>query len=136
MSNRGFLKQIFQSKRAKKVSKEGFDMKFVSILIFTGVVFLLGTVPGLAIDQSICDTDSKIYFHDNGTLQSCTLAEDYDINDITCQQNSTIALYNTGDLESCYLSEDATIGRTSCQQDGKISFFPDGRLNSCTKSSE
>jgi hypothetical protein len=111
-------------------------MKIINMFICTAFVFLLGGVPGYAVDQSICSNDSNMVLADNGTLQSCTLGNDYQINGITCQQGYNITFYDTGDLQSCNLSEDATIDGIKCERDGPITFYRDGHMNTCIKVSE
>ena len=110
--------------------------RMMIINILAGIIFILGSVPVYAVDQSICSSDSEIILNDDGTLQTCNLKSDYSTNGIKCQQDLSISFYDNGALLSCILSETTTVGDTKCESGGTISFYPDGNLNTCTKASE
>jgi len=86
-----------------------------------------------AVDSSIYSPGVKVEVHDNGSLRSCDLKEDYEVNGIQCRNENRISFYNNGKLESCILSAPATIGAYECEQYTLIYFYPDGRLKSCMK---
>jgi antitoxin component YwqK of YwqJK toxin-antitoxin module len=107
---------------------------FVQILILTSV--LASVLVGLniyAADQSICNFGANVVLHDNGSLKSCQLKDDYDANKIRCKSGGSISFYSNGKLESCVLSEEVTLAKNKCKADGLISFYSDGKLKSCMK---
>ncbi|PKN87708.1 MAG: hypothetical protein CVU51_05180 [Deltaproteobacteria bacterium HGW-Deltaproteobacteria-1] len=110
-------------------------MKIIKILFFQGLVliFLFTGFSVLAADQSICHPGEKILLYDNGSLQTCQLKNDYDVNSIQCKNNTPINFYNNGSLMSCVLAKSTSIGMIKCQQNGLITFFIGGNLKSCTK---
>ena len=101
-------------------------------LFFLSLVLLFGS-HAHAVDSSICNPGVKVEVHDNGSLRSCDLKEDYEANGIRCRNENRITFYDNGNLESCILSEPATIGAYDCEQYALIYFYPDGRLRSCMK---
>jgi hypothetical protein len=110
-------------------------MNILKILFFEGLVliFLAAGFSVFAADQSICHSGAKILLYNNGSLQTCQLKSDYDVNGIQCKSNTAINFYNNDRLESCTLAKSTSIGMVKCQQNGLISFFIDGKLKSCTK---
>jgi hypothetical protein len=107
---------------------------FVQSLILASV--LVSILVGLniyAADQSICNPGAKVVLHDNGSLKSCQLKDDYDVNNIRCKNGGTASFYQNGKLEACVLSADVTIDTSKCKADGQISFYSDGKLKSCMK---
>jgi hypothetical protein len=110
-------------------------MKIIKILFFQSLVltFLLAGFTVFAADQSICHSGGKILLYNNGSLQTCQLKNDYNVNSIQCKGNASINFYNNDALESCVLAESTSIGMIKCQRNGLISFFMDGNLKSCMK---
>lgn len=110
-------------------------MKMIRNLFFHGLVLtlLLAGFNVFAANQSICHPGAKILLYNNGSLQSCQLKDDYDVNSIQCKSNRPISFYNNDSLESCVLSKSTSVGMTECRQNSLISFFMDGKLKSCTK---
>ncbi len=107
---------------------------FVQSLILASV--LASTLVGVnifAADQSICDSGANVVLHDNGSLKSCQLKDDYDANNIRCKSGGSVSFYQNGKLESCVLYADVTIAKSKCKADGQISFYSDGKLKSCMK---
>lgn len=86
-----------------------------------------------AADQSICDPDANVALYDNGSLESCQLKDNYDVNNITCKNGGAISFYENGKLESCVLNEEVDLSDTKCKPDAPISFYIDGKLKSCMK---
>ncbi|PKN18972.1 MAG: hypothetical protein CVU71_09300 [Deltaproteobacteria bacterium HGW-Deltaproteobacteria-6] len=109
-------------------------MKSIRNLFFHGLAltFLLTGFNVFAADQSICHSGAKIILYNNGSLQSCQLKDDYDVNRIPCKGNRPISFYNNDSLESCVLAKSTSVGMTECRQNSLISFFMDGNLKSCT----
>lgn len=110
-------------------------MNILKILSLEGLVliFLAAAFNVFAADQSICHPGAKISLYNNGSLQTCQLKSDYDVNGIQCKSNAAINFYNNDSLESCMLAKSTSIGMVKCRQDGLISFFIDGKLKSCMK---
>lgn len=110
-------------------------MKITKILFFQSLVliFLLAGFNVFAADQSICHPGAKILLYDNGSLQTCQLKNDYDVNSIQCKGDAPISFYNNDSLESCVLAKSTSIGMIKCQQNSLILFFMDGNLKSCMK---
>jgi hypothetical protein len=86
-----------------------------------------------AVDPSICNSGVNVVVHDNGSLKSCELKDNYEANNIRCRDKGPISFYDNGSLESCMLSTPTTIGENKCDQFNLISFYPDGNLKSCMK---
>ncbi len=101
-----------------------------SILVLTSFMVSFHV---FAADQSICHSGTKVSLHNDGSLQSCQLKSDYDVNSIQCKSNGPITFYSNGSLESCLLAKSTSIGMIKCQQNGSITFFMDGNLKSCMK---
>jgi antitoxin component YwqK of YwqJK toxin-antitoxin module len=107
---------------------------FVHSLILVSV--LASILVGLniyAADQSICNSGANVVLHDNGSLKSCQLKNDFDANNIRCKNGGLVSFYSNGKLESCVLSGEVTIAKNKCKEDGLISFYSDGKLKSCMK---
>lgn len=121
----------FHDKRTHR-QKEVISMSFRGSLFFLGLALVVGS-NAHAVDSSICVPGVKVEIHDNGSLRSCDLKEDYEVNGIQCRNENRISFYNNGNLESCILSAPATIGAYECEQYALIYFYPDGRLKSCMK---
>jgi hypothetical protein len=103
---------------------------FFQILVITSVFASFNVY---AADQSICNSGANVVLHDNGSLKTCQLRDDYVANNIRCKSGGSVNFYNNGNLESCVLSAEATIAKNKCKQDGLISFYIDGKLKSCMK---
>jgi hypothetical protein len=103
------------------------------LFFFLTAAFLAVTHHAHALDASNCNADATIEYHRNGSVKSCQLKDNFDINGITCNGLNYISLYANGNLESCVLSVSATVGEKECESLGPISFFPDGKIKSCTK---
>jgi len=110
-------------------------MRILKILFFQSLVltFLLAGFNAFAADQSICHSGTKILLYSDGSLQTCQLKDDYDVNSIQCKRNAPVHFYNNGSLESCVLAKSTSIGMIPCRQNGVISFFIGGNLRSCMK---
>jgi antitoxin component YwqK of YwqJK toxin-antitoxin module len=110
-------------------------VKITKTLFFLSLVLtsVLGGFNVYAADQSICQSGANVLLHDNGSLKTCQLKDDYDTNNIRCKNGGSASFYNNGNLESCVLSESVTIEKNKCKQDGLISFYIDGKLKSCMK---
>ena len=110
-------------------------MKIIKTLFFQ--ILLLASVlvsfNVYAANQSICNPGTNVVLHDDGSLKSCQLKDNYDLNNITCKNDSTISFYSNGELESCVLYTDVTISNSNCKADALIYFFIDGNLKSCMK---
>jgi antitoxin component YwqK of YwqJK toxin-antitoxin module len=107
---------------------------FVQSLILASV--LASILVGLniyAADQSICNPGANVILHDNGSLKSCKLKNDFDANNIRCKNGGLVSFYSNGKLESCVLYADVTIAESKCKADGQVSFYSDGKLKSCMK---
>lgn len=110
-------------------------MKIIKILFFQNLVltFLLAGFNVFAADQTICNTGTNVVLHNNGSLKSCQLKDNYDVNNITCKNGGTVSFYSNGKLESCVLYAEVTISKSKCKADALISFYTDGKLKSCMK---
>ena len=107
-------------------------MNFKIILFVLSLALVVVSFNAYAVDPSICRSGVNVVLHDNGSLRSCELKDDYEANNIRCNKGS-VSFYNNGSLESCMLSRAATIGENKCDQVGLISFYSDGNLKSCMK---
>jgi hypothetical protein len=114
---------------------KGGNMKIIKTLFFQSLLLtsVLVNFNVYAADQSICNPGANVVLHDNGSIKSCQLKDDYDANNIRCKNGSSANFYNNGNLESCVLSAGATIVESKCKADGLISFYIDGKLKSCMK---
>jgi hypothetical protein len=101
----------------------------LSVLI--GIFF--GVIQAYAIDQSICESGSKVVLYPSGSLMSCELKSDFSSNEIICKERGFIRFYESGQLETCNLARSANIGGQECKQLNPISFYPDGKFKSCIK---
>ena len=110
-------------------------MNFKNILFFLSLASLVVGSNVYAVDPSICNSSANVVVHENGSLKSCELKDDYDANNIQCRNENRISFYDNGSLESCILSTPTTIGENECGQFAVISFYPDGKLKSCMKPS-
>ena len=112
-------------------------MKIIKKLFFQSLALTLALVLAdfnvYAADQSICNSGTDVVLHNNGSLKSCQLKDDYDANNIRCKNGGSVSFYNNGKLESCVLYAEATIAKNKCKPDGLISFYIDGKLKSCMK---
>ena len=110
-------------------------MNFINILFSLCLASLVVSSHVYAVDPSICNSSVNVVVHENGSLKSCELKDDYDANNIRCRNENRISFYDNGSLESCILSTPTTIGENECGQFAVISFYPDGKLKSCMKPS-
>jgi len=110
-------------------------MKIMKILFFQclALALALASFNVYAADQSICNPDANITFHKDGTLRSCQLKDDYDVNNIQCKGDYYVSFYENGNLESCILSSEATIDENTCKEDSQISFYVNGQMKACLK---
>lgn len=115
--------------------KEAVLVNFKNILFFLSLASAVVISNVYAVDPSICNSGVNVVVHDNGSLKSCELKDDYDANNIRCRNENRISFYNNGSLESCILSTPTTIGENKCDEFALISFYPDGKLKSCMKPS-
>jgi hypothetical protein len=103
-------------------------------LAFSFLIFMLfGVIQAYAIDQSICESGSKVILYPNGSLMSCTLKNDFRSNEITCKEKRPVSFYTDGQLETCDLAVPAKLSGQECNQSDPISFYPDGKFKSCVK---
>jgi len=107
-------------------------MNFKSILFLLSLALVVVSFNVYAVDSSICNPGVNVVVHNNGSLKSCELKDDYDVNNIRCKKGRA-SFYDNGSLESCMLATKTTIGENKCAQFGLISFYPDGKLKSCMK---
>jgi hypothetical protein len=104
--------------------------------VFLQVLALISVLIGFnvyAADPSICNPGSDIVLHSNGSLKSCQLKYEYDVNNFHCKSDYPVNFYSNGKLESCVLSAAATIAGKNCAENGEISFHSNGNLKSCVK---
>ena len=107
-------------------------MNFKHVLLFLSLALVVVGFNAYAVDPTICKAGVNVVLHDNGSLRSCELKDDYEANNIRCNRG-TVSFYDNGNLESCMLSKAITIGENKCDPVGPISFYPDGKLKSCMK---
>ena len=112
--------------------KEAVIMNFKNILFFLSLAIALTSFNVYAIDQSICIPGANVALHNNGSLKSCELKDNYESNDIRCSKGR-VSFYPNGNLESCMLDHPITFGENKCAPYSLIFFYPDGRLKSCMK---
>ena len=108
-------------------------MNFRNSLFFLSLALVLVSFNVSALDPSICNSGANVVLHNNGSLKSCELKDDYEANSIRCSKAGRVSFYDNGNLESCVLSTPTTIGENKCDQSGLISFYLDGKLKSCMK---
>jgi antitoxin component YwqK of YwqJK toxin-antitoxin module len=110
-------------------------MKFIKTLFFQILVItsVLVSFNVYAAKQSICNPNTNVVLHDDGSLKSCQLKDNYDVNNSTCKNGGPISFYSNGELESCVLYKAVTISNSNCKADALIYFFIDGNLKSCMK---
>jgi len=108
-------------------------MNFRNSLFFLSLALVLVSFNVSALDPSICNSGANVVLHNNGSLKSCELKDDYEANRIRCSKAGRVSFYDNGNLESCVLSTTTTIGENKCDQSGLISFYLDGKLKSCMK---
>jgi len=101
----------------------------MSVLLF----MLFGAIPAYAIDQSICESGSKVVLYPNGSILSCVLKDDLHTNEITCKQNRPVSFYPDGQLDTCDLASTVKIDGQNCKEFNPISFYRDGKFRSCVK---
>jgi len=111
--------------------KEGI-MRYTIIMLSIIAITDVGTC--LGIDQSICTPGSEIIYHQNGTLKTCTLKDDFAVSGVNCEQYETINLYETGTLKDCVTSDYFNYGDIICNQHDQVSFYATGQLNTCNLS--
>ena len=104
------------------------SLAFILTLILMVVIFNVN-----AADKSICNPSADVVLYRNGSIKSCQLKDDYDVNNITCKNGDSISLYSNGKLESCVLYNSVSIGKNNCKEDALIAFYRDGKLKSCMK---
>ena len=108
-------------------------MNFRNSLFFLSLALVLVSFNVSALDPSICNSGANVVLHNNGSLKSCELKDDYEAYNIRCSKAGRVSFYDNGNLESCVLSTPTAIGENKCDQSGLISFYPDGKLKSCMK---
>ena len=111
-----------------KIIDNLFSLSLASALILMLVIFNV-----YAADKSICNSGANVVLHQNGSLKSCQLKDNYNENNITCKNGGLISFYSNGKLESCMLNAEVTISKSVCKADALIVFFIDGNLKSCMK---
>lgn len=107
-------------------------MNCKNILLFLCLALVVVSFDVYAVDASICNPGVNVALHNNGSLKSCDLKDDYEANNIRCNKGFA-TFYDNGALESCSLSKPTTVGENKCDQVGLIHFYPDGKLKSCMK---
>ena len=107
-------------------------MNCKNILFFLSLALIVVSFDVYAVDPSICNPGVNVALHNNGSLKSCDLKDDYEANNIRCNKGLA-SFYDNGALESCRLSKPTTVGENKCDQVGLIYFYPDGKLKSCMK---
>jgi hypothetical protein len=108
-------------------------MNFKNILFFLSLALISVSFNVFALESSICNSGANVVLHNNGSLKSCELKDDYEANNIRCNKAGRVSFYDNGNLESCVLSTPTAIGENKCDQSSLISFYPDGKLKSCMK---
>ena len=108
-------------------------VNFKNLLFFLSITSVFVSFNLYAADPSICSSGVSVAVYENGSLKSCVLKDDYEVNNVQCRYENRIRFYDNGNLESCILSVPATIGEYQCEQYAFITFYPDGRLKSCIK---
>lgn len=98
-------------------------MRYTIIMLSIIAITDVGTC--LGIDQSICTPGSEIIYHQNGTLKTCTLKDDFAVNGVNCEQYETINLYETGTLKDCVTSDYFNYRDIICNQHDQVSFYPE-----------
>jgi len=97
---------------------------FMSLaLTFASIIFNV-----FAADKSICNSSANVVLHNNGSLQSCQLKDDYDANKVTCKNGGPVSFYSNGKLESCQLKDDSNVNNIRCKNGGSISFYSNSKL--------
>jgi hypothetical protein len=86
-----------------KSMKEAVFMNFKNILLLLSLALVVVSFNAYAVDPSICKSGVNVVLHDNGSLRSCELKDDYEANNIRCNKGS-VSFYNNNNLESCMLS--------------------------------
>jgi hypothetical protein len=104
-----------------------------NILFSLSLALVVVSSNAYAVDPSICNSGVNVVVHENGSLKSCQLKDDYDANSIRCRNENRISFYDNGSLESCILSTPITIGENECGEFALVSFYRDGKLKSCMK---
>lgn len=113
--------------------KEECQMNAFRIMLGALVFLSFGVIEANAIDQSICDSGTKVVLYPSGSLRSCVLKDSFHLKEMDCSGQNPISFYEDGQIETCVLSERTTISGQTCRQFGSISFYPDGKFKSCVK---
>jgi hypothetical protein len=113
--------------------KEEVIMYLFTIVFGLSILLLLAVIPAYAIDQSICDSGSKVVLDPNGSLRTCVLKDSFRSDGIKCTDHRVIRFYNDGRLETCDLAESTTVSGQKCKEFAPIYFYPDGKFKSCVK---
>ncbi len=108
-------------------------MNIIKTLFVQSLLLVLIGFNVFAADQSICDPNTNVVLYNNGSLESCQLKDNFDINNITCKKGAIIRFYENGKLESCVLYAETTLSDTRCKPDAPVSFYINGNLKSCMK---
>jgi hypothetical protein len=108
-------------------------MYLFKVVFGLSILLLLGVIPAYAIDQSICDSGSKVAFYPNGSLRTCVLKDSFRSDGIKCTEHRAIHFYNDGRLETCELAESTTVSGQKCKEFAPIFLYPDGKFKSCVK---
>jgi hypothetical protein len=113
--------------------KEEVIMYLFTIVFGLSILFLFSVLPVYAIDQSICDSGSKVVLDPNGSLRTCVLKDSFRSDGIKCTEHRAIHFYNDGRLETCELAESTRVSGQKCKEFAPIYFYPDGKFKSCVK---
>jgi hypothetical protein len=70
-------------------------MNFKNILFFLCFALVVVSFNVYAVDSSICNSGVSVVVHDNGSLKSCDLKDDYDANNIRCSIKVVLAFITT-----------------------------------------
>jgi len=69
-------------------------MNFKNMLFFLGLALVVASSNVYAVDPSICSSGENVALHHNGSLKSCELKDDYEVNNIQCGNRSRVSFYD------------------------------------------
>jgi hypothetical protein len=108
-------------------------MSMFKILFGVLILLVFGVIEASAINQTICYPGAKVVLYPNGSLKSCDLKDDFNLDEIKCKSQTSVSFYDNGQIETCVLAQSSTISGQKCKEFGSVSFYPDGKFRSCVK---
>lgn len=90
-------------------------MYLFKVVFVVSILILLAVIQTAAIDQSICDSGSKVVLDPDGSLRTCVLKDSFRSAGIKCIEHRAIRFYNDGQLETCDLAESTTVNGQKCK---------------------